>query len=147
MKPPSGTLRGLDSQFQTAQSAIIGLPVSYRTYRRDSGLRRMHNSGPYNPAACQHSACAAIAIGRPHSLIGPCCLSADGLYSPSRKLVFSFGRPPVQRHPLLASLRSIRPWLQCSLVDFSRPNRPRDIHPVRPWVPRNLWLQQTHSSM
>ena len=33
---PSGTLRGLDSQVQTAQSAIIGLPVSYRTYRRDT---------------------------------------------------------------------------------------------------------------
>ena len=33
---PSGTLRGLDSQVQTTQSAIIGLPVSYRTYRRDT---------------------------------------------------------------------------------------------------------------
>ena len=36
LKPPSGTLRGLDSQFQTAQSAIIGLPLSFRTYRRDT---------------------------------------------------------------------------------------------------------------
>ena len=36
LEAPSGTLRGLDSQFQTAQSAIIGLPVSYRTYRRDT---------------------------------------------------------------------------------------------------------------
>ena len=35
LKPPSGTLRGLEWETQTAQSAIIGLPVSYRTYRRD----------------------------------------------------------------------------------------------------------------
>ena len=28
-------LRGLEWEIQTAQSAIIGLPVSYRTYRRD----------------------------------------------------------------------------------------------------------------
>ena len=35
LKPPSCTLRGLDSIFQTAQSAIIGLPVNYRTYCRD----------------------------------------------------------------------------------------------------------------
>ena len=34
--PPSGTWCGLDSQAQTAQSAIIGIPVSYRTYRRDN---------------------------------------------------------------------------------------------------------------
>ena len=32
---PSGTLRGLEWETQPAQSAIIGLPVSYRTYRRD----------------------------------------------------------------------------------------------------------------
>ena len=38
LEATSGTLRGLDSQFQTAQSAIIGLPVSYRTYRRDNNL-------------------------------------------------------------------------------------------------------------
>ena len=28
-------LRGLEWEIQTAQSAIIGLPVCYRTYRRD----------------------------------------------------------------------------------------------------------------
>ena len=33
---PSGTLRGLEWETQPAQSAIIGLPVSYRTYRRDT---------------------------------------------------------------------------------------------------------------
>ncbi len=33
---PSGTLRGLEWGIQPAQSAIIGLPVSYRTYRRDT---------------------------------------------------------------------------------------------------------------
>ena len=38
LSPPSGTLRGLDSPFQTAQSAIIGLPVSYHTYRRDKSV-------------------------------------------------------------------------------------------------------------
>ena len=36
--PASGTLSGLDSPVQTAQSAIIGVPVSYRTYRRDTPL-------------------------------------------------------------------------------------------------------------
>ena len=35
---PSGTLRGLEWETQPAQSAIIGLPVSYRTYRRDRNL-------------------------------------------------------------------------------------------------------------
>ena len=39
--PPSGTLSGLDSPVQTAQSAIIGVPVSYRTYRRDNSLLRL----------------------------------------------------------------------------------------------------------
>ena len=34
--PPSGTLSGLDSPFQPAQSAIIGVSVRYRTYRRDT---------------------------------------------------------------------------------------------------------------
>ena len=34
--PPSGILRGLEWEIQTAQSAIIGLPVSYRTYHRDT---------------------------------------------------------------------------------------------------------------
>ena len=34
---PSGTLRGLEWETEPAQSAIIGLHVSYRTYRRDSG--------------------------------------------------------------------------------------------------------------
>ena len=33
---PSGTLRGLEWETQPAQSAIIGLPVRYRTYRRDT---------------------------------------------------------------------------------------------------------------
>ena len=33
---PSGTMRGQDSQAQTTQSAIIGIPVSYRTYSRDT---------------------------------------------------------------------------------------------------------------
>ena len=37
---PSGTLRGLEWETQPAQSAIIGLPVSYRTYRRDTRLFR-----------------------------------------------------------------------------------------------------------
>ena len=36
--PPSGTLSGLNSPVQTAQSAIIGVPVSYRTYRRDTSI-------------------------------------------------------------------------------------------------------------
>ena len=36
LKPPSGTLGGLEWETQTTQSAIIGLPVSYRTYRRDT---------------------------------------------------------------------------------------------------------------
>ena len=36
LKPPSGTLRGLEWETQTAQSGILGLPASYRTYRRDT---------------------------------------------------------------------------------------------------------------
>ena len=36
LSPLSGTLRGLDSPFQTALSAIIGRSMSYRTYRRDN---------------------------------------------------------------------------------------------------------------
>jgi len=58
------------------------------------------------PAVCPFgvyglSLSAAFAIGRPHGLIGPRCLSAVGLYGPGRTPVFSFGRPPV--HVRLAS--------------------------------------------
>ena len=39
LRPPSGILRGLEWEIQTARSAIIGLPVSYRTYRRDKSIK------------------------------------------------------------------------------------------------------------
>ena len=44
-EPPLKHLEWSGSPVQTAQRAIIGVPVSYRTYRRDTELTKLSGKG------------------------------------------------------------------------------------------------------